>query len=405
MGIPLRKPGVTGKKKFEFSYRPRTAEEMKKRATQTGSGRDTFIDGNVKMFTAKAGAFRVRPLPPTWDDAEHFGLEVHVHYGIGPDNAGYLCLYKMKGEACPLCEARQEAQKENDDELASALRPTKRVLLYLIDRAAEGDGPKVWASPAQKFDKSLCAQAWDPETGETIPVDSPDEGYDVTFSVEGQNMQKDYVGVQITRKSRPLSDDEDTSMEWLKYITDNPLPDVLVYHDYDHIKAAYEGKANAAPKTGAEEDAGSKPAKRLGVTNKKAAKEEPTDDDLADDAARIAKKGKPQIGGKKPSLVKKPPVEEEPEEPTLPTWSEVHEMDGDVLGELAEQTDVDFGDQEFKTLEACQDWICEQLNITEDGDDAAAEEEVAEEEEAPKKAAAGKPSLKDRLAGLRKAKK
>jgi len=364
--------GKPAKKKFEFNYRPRTAEEVKKRTAQTGTGRDTFIDGNVKLFNPKAADHKLRICPPTWEDAEHFGLEVFVHYGIGPDNAGYLCLAKMRGEACPLCEARAEANNANDPELAKALNPTKRVLIYLIERAQEGDGPKAWASPWSNFDKEVCAQAFDPDTGEVVPLDNPDDGFDVSFTVEGTGQKKQYTGIKIARKSSPISDDDDVAMAWLQFITENPLPSILVYHDYDHMKAAYEGKSSAP----AEEER--KPAAKTAA--KPAKKEDPA-------PAKTA--GRPRIGGAAAAKPKE-------EEPQLPTWEEVHEMDVDTAASLAEQYSADSGDTSFDTLEAYQDWLCEALGITDD---------IPSEPEPAAAATSGKgSSLKERLAALGKKK-
>lgn len=388
MGIPLAtgRTATTGKKKFKFDYRPRTADEMKRRATQTGGGRDTFIDGKIKLFQAKSGAYRIRPMPPTWEDADHFGLEVYVHYGIGPDNAGYLCLNKMKGEACPLCEARNTAMQDGDEEIAKALRPTKRVLMYVIDRSAEGDGPKAWAAPWSKFDRELCAQAYDPDTGETIPVDSPDEGFDVTFNVEGQNQQKDYVGVQISRRARPISDNDDTAMEWLQFITDNPLPDILVYHDYEHMKSAWEGRA--APK----DDERKEPEERPAATGRR-----PT-------ITKEAGGGKPRIGSR-PTIAKGKKEEQEedpPAEDVLPTWEEVHAMNEEELGNFTEEQHIEFGKVKFSSVEECMDWVCEKLGIEENPEGSEETPPEEEPEEKPRATAAkASASLKDRLAGLR----
>lgn len=379
MGVTANRPAIggKGKKKFEFNYRPRTADEIKKRATQTGGGRDTFIDGNVKLFNAKSGDFKVRICPPTWDDAEHFGLEVWVHYGIGPDNAGYLCPQKMKGEACPLCEARMEAEKDGDVELVKALRPTKRVLIYLVDRAQEGDGPKAWASPWSNFDKEVCAQAFDADTGEVVPLDNPDEGYDVHFSVEGIGEKKQYVGVKIARKASPIADDDDAAMAWLQFITENPLPNVLIYHDYDHMKESYEGKSSK-PAAGEE--------KPRATARPSAGKAKVTDAPAA--AAKAS--GRPRIGG----AAAKP----KEEEPQLPTWEEVHEMDFDAVCELCEQQGADFGTTEFASVEEFQDWLCETLGITADAGGGEPEPE-------PAAATKGKgSSLKERLAALSKKK-
>ncbi len=361
-------PTIGKSSKFKFKYQERDPEEVKRRATQTGSGRDTYIDGNIKTWTPKAGDHKVRILPPTWEDAPHYGLEIFVHGGIGPDNANYLCLAKMQNEACPLCEARAEA--DSDEELQKALRASKRVAVYVIDRKNEGDGPKIWAMP-WGFDKEICAQAVDDDSGETLAVDHPDEGYDLSFTVEGEGVRKRYGGAKFSRKKTPISDDDDMAVEWLKFISDHPVPDTLNFFDYAHIQAAYEGKSSKVDK---DEKASKK--------DKKA--DAPDDDSNLPDKKEPKKSGRPAISKKK---------EPEPEEAAKLSWDEVHEMDADALGDLSTEHGVDFGDTQFDSLEACQDWLCEQLEIT--------QEEEVEKEEKPK---VGGGSLKDRLSKLGKKK-
>jgi hypothetical protein len=85
------------KKQGSFRYQPRTAEDLKKRASQDGSNRDSMFNQDVKMYKPKEGDNNIRILPPTWPDAKHFGFDGYVHYDIGPDGAAYLCLEKMEG--------------------------------------------------------------------------------------------------------------------------------------------------------------------------------------------------------------------------------------------------------------------------------------------------------------------
>lgn len=360
-----------------FAYKERTSEDMESRQ-KSFSGRDSYFSGNVKFFITKPGANKIRILPPTWDDARHYGYDIFVHYGIGPDNVGYLCLDRMSGEKCSLCEARSEADRSNEEDLAKALRATRRVAVYVIDRNAESEGPKIWAMP-QTVDKEICAQAWDKETGEVYALDNPDEGYDVAFEVEGQGQTKKYVGVRLARRGSPLLDDDKTAATWLQYIVDHPIPDELVLHDYDAMKQAFEGKP--AARTEDETDKASKKTGKALIKPKVKAEEE----------VPAETKARPKIGTKKAAK------EPEPEETTW-TWEDVHAMDEDAIGTCAEENNIDFGDTEFDSLEACQDFMCEKLEI---------EAPAAEEEEEP----AAKPvakkagsSLADKLRSMGKKK-
>lgn len=357
------------KSKPGFSYKKRTAEDMESRQ-KSFSGRDSYFSGNVKFFITKPGANKIRILPPTWDNAKHYGHDIFVHYGIGPDNVGYLCLDRMSGEKCPLCEARSEADRSGEEDLAKALRATRRVAVYVIDRNAENEGPKIWAMP-QTVDKEICAQAWDKETGEVYALDNPDEGYDVAFEVEGAQQMKKYVGVRLARRASPLSDDDKAASAWLQYIVDHPIPNELVLHEYDAMKQAFEGKPTARG-----EDETDKASKKT-LLKQKAEEQEPE-----------PVKARPKIGGKKPAPAP------DPGETTL-TWEDVHTMNEDAIGDCAEENNIDFGDTEFDSLEACQDFVCEQLSI-----------EPPADEKPPEKPAAKKAggSLADKLRSMGKKK-
>lgn len=368
------------KSKPSFAYRERTVEDMESRQ-KSFSGRDSYFSDKMKFFVTKPGNNKIRIMPPTWDGAKHYGHDIYVHYGIGPDNVGYLCLDRMAAEKCPLCEARAEADRNNDEELAKSLRATRRVAVYVIDRGVESEGPKVWAMP-QTVDKEICAQAWDKETGEVYALDNPDEGYDVAFTVEGAGQTKKYVGVRLARRASPLSDDDKEAGAWLQHIVDHPIPDELVLHEYDDMKLAFEGKPSA--KRAEDEE-----SKKVSSKGKKGSVETREEEE---ETTKEESKARPRIGGKK---------KEEKE----PTWAEIHEMDEDALGALAEKYDIDFGDKEFASLEKCQDFVCKKLKIAEEEEEEATPEEAEEEEEKEVKT---KPkvggSLADRLRNMGKKK-
>jgi len=197
----------------------------------------------VSLWRPADGQNRIRILPPTWEDARHYGYDIYIHYGVGADNQSYLCLQKMKNKPCPICEERAKASSKGDDEAAKAYAPKKRVMVYMIDRKNEDEGVKVWAMP-WTLDRDLAERQVDPDTNEVLLIDDPDEGYDVMFSreVKGGNTRfAGYVGIDIARRPSPLSDDEDQMRDWLSFIVDNPIPSILRFYDYDHIKRVFFG--------------------------------------------------------------------------------------------------------------------------------------------------------------------
>ena len=335
---------ASAKKKFE--YKPLTTEYMAERKNQQGSDRDSYVASHVKFFSPAAGDNTVRILPGTWEtDVPAYGFEVFVHYGVGPDSSAYLCPKSMKDEDCPICEERAVADKAGDAEYAKSLKPNKRIAVYVIDRAKEGEGPKLWTMP-WTLERETAAQAIDKKTSEVIQFVSPDEGYDLSFTKQGKDAQTKYVGVSFDRKPSPLSDDEDTAQAWLDFIVANPIPDQLVYFDAEHIAEAFNG-----------------------------GKEKPEAGDAKEPAAA---KGKPKFGKKKT-------------EPVLPSWDDVHALDEDGLTALTEEHSIDMAGKEFNSMDEAADAICEALSIEKPAEEAPAKpkgkltlgkkkEEPAEEE-------------------------
>jgi len=333
----IKRPGVgksgTGKTPPKFQYRPRTAEEMNKRAHQNAGNREGCIKPEINTWSPSDGENKIRILPPTWEDAEHYGIEVWVHYNIGSDKGTYLCLNKQDGVTCPICEVRSEMDHAGDNEAARDFIPRKRVGMFVIDRAQEQKGPLLWLSP-WTLDQEIAKQAID-EDGGALALDNPGEGYDITFSREqqGKNVPPKYVGVKVARKSSPLFDDDNEIEAALNYVMENPIPTTLVHHEYDTVKAVFEG--GPAVKRTAEETAPERPRPKL-------------------------------VAGKAVRPAPEPEAEEEdPEDDddTPPTWEEVHALDEDAVTALAEKHELDFGEEEFDDLEQCQDWVCAQLSI------------------------------------------
>jgi hypothetical protein len=332
-----KKTGVGG-----FEYKKRTKEDYDRRAT-AGAGREGFLAEGVTMFSPKAGDHSIRILPPTWDEAEHYGFDAYAHYDIGPDGGAYLCLDRMKGEPCPICEARSKAIADGEEELQEKLKWRRRVLCYVIDRDNEKEGPLLWSMP-QSLDKEISSVCQDKKTGEVYDPDDPSEnGYDVSFTREGEKLKTKYVSVQVDRRSSPLSEDEDQATEWLTYIQENPVPDQLVFPDPDHIARLVEG----------------------GLTSVKGARDKAKDDKDDDD-----KKGR---GGKFGSKRKEKEPEPEADAEGL-TWDDVHALEEGDLQALADEHDVDISGCESE--EEAADLICSSLEIeAPEGEEAEPEEE------------------------------
>src|SRR6185295_2419331 len=119
------------------------------------------------LFKPKVGDNFIRFLPPTWDDAEHWGYEVHVHYSVGPERASVLCLSKMFGKKCPICEEQAAARKANDEERAKELAPRLQVVSWIMDMKDTAAGPMLW-SIGFRMDSDFIKLTRDRESGDLL---------------------------------------------------------------------------------------------------------------------------------------------------------------------------------------------------------------------------------------------
>lgn len=219
-----------------FKYQPRSPETVKTRASQKGGMFDSYIKSDIKMLKVGEGDHEYRVLPPTWPDAKHYGYEIYMHFGIGPDNQAYLCLEQQKKGTCPICKERRRC----DADEAKKLAPTKRVLMWVIDRDAEQEGPQLWACP-WTLDRDISMVSIIKKTGEVLVIDHPDEGYDLAFTRQGTTERTKYQSPQIARHSTPLSDRDDDADAWLDYIEQHLIPDCLVFYEPDQIEQVFNG--------------------------------------------------------------------------------------------------------------------------------------------------------------------
>jgi gp32 DNA binding protein like len=239
-GTEKRSVGSNGTKST-FKYQARTAEHVKVRAEQQGGMYDNIFQ-NYPTFKAKVGNNLLRVLPPTWDKADHYGYDIYRHESIGPDNSMYLCLKEMKGEACPVCEERSELDRLGETKDAAELKPRHRVVVWIVDRDQEKEGPMIW-DMSWTMDKDIAALSENKRTGEILLIDHPDEGYDFEFSREGTTMTNTkYVGKSIARRPSPINDDPEIQDQWLNFITEHPIPTVLNFYSYEHIASVFSGK-------------------------------------------------------------------------------------------------------------------------------------------------------------------
>lgn len=204
-----------------------------------------IVPGGPRIFKAKQGNNTIRILPPTWKDPIHYSYEVKIHNEVGPNRGSYICLNENEAAPtrdCPLCEERNSSSLSTEEK--DKLRPRARNYLYLIDRKETNVGVQLWSISTQA-DKEILTQSLIKRTQRYLPIVHPIDGYDIDFSREGEMLNTRYRGYMVSRESTPLSTNEDEMMEWIKYIDNHPIPEILQFYSADHIREVYHGRREA----------------------------------------------------------------------------------------------------------------------------------------------------------------
>ncbi len=220
---------------MSFVYKKRSSAqvEAKLRELKTGSGYQPF-KSEFTVWKPKDGDNIIRILPPTWENADHYGLILGIHFFIGPEKSSFICPYKFDRKPCPLCEKKERLEKMGNKKESDSYRATSRTLVWIIDRNEEAKGPQLWGMPLSKVDAKILETSQNKRTGERYPVDDPEEGYDIFVTKTGQMLTTEYT-IQIDRQSSPVD------AKWVNFVVKNPLPFVLVHHDADVIRIEMDG--------------------------------------------------------------------------------------------------------------------------------------------------------------------
>jgi hypothetical protein len=305
-----------------FEYKGRTAEDINQRANQRGGNYDGPIKSQFTVYKPKEGKNRVRIMRPTFRNLERWGkswgIEVWLHTQIGPDRGAYPCLAKMKKEPCPICDARTD---EVDEEQRKKLAVKRRIFAWIIDRNDEDSGPKIW-DMGWTIERDVSAVSTD-EQGGAILLDDPDNGFDLSFKREGTQLNTQYFGFSPDRSDSPLSDSPKEQKKWEEFTFKNPLPSVIQYYTFEHIKAAYDAEPKRDEKRRAKDEE-DEPPRRSGRQrgddddeDRRPARKRDDDDDRRP-AARTARKDEEEeddipekLKGKEPRKARREDDEEE----------------------------------------------------------------------------------------------
>lgn len=225
--------------KFVYRGKDRTADDISKKAKESTRDYDGVFKPGLSVYKPKEGENCVRILPSADPEHPDWDLVIHTHYNVGPGNARYLCLSKMKEEDCPICDALSSFDEDEQDQL----RVQKGSVCWVIDRDNEKAGPQLWSIPFTKVRNEIYERSVDKKSRTPILIDDPEEGFDVSFFRKGTDQRTQYSGVEVSREPSSLHDNPKTQDRWLSYVTEHPLMDCLNFFEAEYIKKVLFGKA------------------------------------------------------------------------------------------------------------------------------------------------------------------
>ena len=241
-----------GQSRSGFVYRERSVDSLKQRAERTGGKFDTIYKKGFSTWKPKVGENVIRYLPPTWDDAEHYGLTIWTHGYVGPDQGSYMCLTKMLGKPCPICKAAEEARRAGDEEETRQYSASERILAWILDRQGDDPYKPLLFNMSWSQDRDVASLCHNRRTNAPLWIDQHDVGYDVSFQRVGTTMKNTrYFGYQIDRDSSPIARDVRVMDQVLQFVQDNPLPTVLQYYPPEYLSKALLGTTHAVVDSGA----------------------------------------------------------------------------------------------------------------------------------------------------------
>jgi len=234
-----RRGAAASAPRFEYKYRDERS--VRERAERKGGGRfDSPFVASADVWRSKSGENQVRIMPPTWEGHDHYALLIWTHPWVGSENGEYLCLRKMQGNFCPICALAKAAQDGGDEEEFQQLKVKEKYCCWVIDRDSQAQTPQVFLMGWQ-LDRDIAALTFNSRTSpRVIPIDHPDEGYDIVIRRTGEKLNTRYLP-SIVPAPCPIFDDPARQAEVLQYIEEHPMPSMLKYFDAGYLSRVMSG--------------------------------------------------------------------------------------------------------------------------------------------------------------------
>ncbi len=231
---------------------------MAARARQKASERESQFSGSKTLkfpsgekpefFKAKKGTFELDFMPYVVTDKKHpegipvgdhwFRRDFYAHRGIGIDEDMIVCP-KTFGKKCPICEeyAILKSDKDADEDVVKALKPSLRQLYNVIDRGEAKKGIQLWDMSEFLFGRLLDEE-----------IREGEEAYGGFAELEGGftlsvRFKEDSFGGNSFSKASKISFDErdDYDAKFLKKAHDlDAILKVLTYEELYNLHHGIE---------------------------------------------------------------------------------------------------------------------------------------------------------------------
>jgi len=235
------------------SERAKAIGEEQKKTSKGGQGKFNYVDVKklermgITFYKMRQGDNFIRIISPP-DLTKFYGREIFIHTKIGTEGITVLCLNKMYGEPCPVCEYRAQLQAKNvDSKILSALNYGRRYLFFVIDvkdEASEDEGLR-WADFPPIIKDNIVTLSKNKRSGESIDVSDPKNGRDIEFVKTGTGQFKTRYRAFTLIDNNPIPDD------WYKDVPE--FDEILLKPDYDEVKEIVMGSGEEDPDDSQEE--------------------------------------------------------------------------------------------------------------------------------------------------------
>lgn len=241
----------------ESELREKDQQEKGKPWRAPGDKISYIKQGVCKAYVPKEGKNRIRIIQCLEaGNIGFYGMEVHFHRNLGPDEGDYLCrrrMYHVLRKAyggdysglldsnCPECEKQTNELWETNRDLAKTYYPTRRMWFLVNDVLSDNpDEVLRWSCP-WTLHEEILARSHQEESQVYINIADPLNGVPISFERTGMGLMTKYTNVQVFTSPMPLPDDILDRMPW--------MDEMLIIPSYEEVRDAADGPVSTSHTT------------------------------------------------------------------------------------------------------------------------------------------------------------